>query len=135
MSVDEFQVRRLGARKKRPQSGSMVLRHWFAIVLSACVLGMAVAVSTSAGPLEAIFSRIASASFMSQGSPEHAPPATTVVGRETRWCRRVEFDNENGRIFQTNAPCDGEALDANGNPVPVGTMKRLDAISKSFFGR
>ena len=48
----------------------------------------------------------------------------------------MKFDNDNGRTIEQFKPCDNAGiLDANGVPVPVGTIRRLDAISKSFSGR
>jgi hypothetical protein len=136
MSTDELQVHRLRARKKPRQPGSMELRHWLAILLSFCLLGAIVTASSSIGFFGTMFSHVTSARTVSQASPEHAPRATTVVGSETKWCKRLEFDNENGRVFEANDPCDGEGLhDANGNPIPAGTMSRLDAIRKSFLGQ
>ena len=55
--------------------------------------------------------------------------------RQIRWCKRLVFDNDNSRVLETKVPCDGETLDANGDPVPTGTTNRLNAISKSFSGR
>lgn len=48
-------------------------------------------------------------------------------------CRRMKFDNDDGRVIENFKPCDNVSiLDANGVQVPVGTIRRLDAISKSF---
>ncbi len=48
-------------------------------------------------------------------------------------CRRLTFDSK-GQIVRDVVPCDGSVRDARGQPVPVGTMQRLDAISKAFAG-
>jgi hypothetical protein len=53
------------------------------------------------------------------------------VGR----CQQVKFDNERGTTIDNPGPCPKPVLDARGVPVPQGTIHRLDAISKSFFGR
>jgi hypothetical protein len=48
-------------------------------------------------------------------------------------CKQKNFDNQSGRISDDTSPCDDRVvLDAHGFPVPVGTIHRLDAISKSF---
>lgn len=50
-------------------------------------------------------------------------------------CWQQSFDNQSGRMSRSQQPCEATAFDSNGNPVPVGTIHRLDAISKSFSGR
>jgi hypothetical protein len=47
-------------------------------------------------------------------------------------CSQQIFDNQTGRMVRAARPCDATTYDRNGNPVPVGTIHRLDAISKSF---
>ena len=47
-------------------------------------------------------------------------------------CQQEVFDNQTWRMTRSRQPCDATALDANGIPIPKGTMHRLDAISKSF---
>ena len=45
----------------------------------------------------------------------------------------MKFDNDSGRAIEQFKPCDNAGiLDANGAPVPAGTVRRLDAIGKSF---
>jgi hypothetical protein len=48
---------------------------------------------------------------------------------DTRSSRCRSFDNDTGRMVETG-PCD-----PNGKRPLTGTAQRLDAISKSFFGR
>jgi hypothetical protein len=50
-------------------------------------------------------------------------------------CWQEFFDNRTGRVTRSAQPCEATAYDSNGMPVPVGTIHRLDAISKSFPGR
>ena len=49
-------------------------------------------------------------------------------------CSQQVFDNQTGRMRQSQLPCEATTFDSNGVPVPVGTIHRLDAISKSFPG-
>jgi hypothetical protein len=49
-------------------------------------------------------------------------------------CSQQVFDNQTGRMRQSQLPCEATTFDSNGIPVPVGTIHRLDAISKSFSG-
>ena len=50
-------------------------------------------------------------------------------------CWQTIFDNQTGRMTRSRQPCETTAYDGNGAPIPVGTIHRLDAISKSFSGR
>jgi hypothetical protein len=49
-------------------------------------------------------------------------------------CSQQIFDNQTGRMVRSARPCEATTYDRNGAPVPVGTIHRLDAISKSFAG-
>jgi hypothetical protein len=50
-------------------------------------------------------------------------------------CQRRDFDNQTGRITETAHCNNGVVLDSNGVAQPIGTIHRLDGISKSFLGR
>ena len=61
-------------------------------------------------------------------------PTGALAETDIKLCKRLRFDGD-GRVFQDAVPCDGATvLDVHGKPVPIGTMRRLDAISKSFSG-
>jgi hypothetical protein len=47
-------------------------------------------------------------------------------------CWQQVFDNQTGRMTRSQQPCETTAYDSNGAPIPLGTIHRLDAISKSF---
>jgi hypothetical protein len=50
-------------------------------------------------------------------------------------CAQMKFDNANGRFTEGLKPCDNQIqFDEHGRPIPIGTIHRLDAISRSFFG-
>jgi hypothetical protein len=50
-------------------------------------------------------------------------------------CELVKFDNYSGRTIEYSKHCETNVVqDAHGIPVPVGTVRRLDSISKSFLG-
>jgi hypothetical protein len=50
-------------------------------------------------------------------------------------CELVKFDNYSGRTIELSKHCETNVVrDAHGIPVPVGTVRRLDSISKSFLG-
>ena len=50
-------------------------------------------------------------------------------------CTQRTIDNQTWRTSGSGQPCDPVLRDANGVPVPVGTIHRLDAINKSFMGK
>lgn len=59
---------------------------------------------------------------------------TLTVQTDENKCELMKFDNETGRTIQNTARCRNDVtMDAHGAPVPVGTVHRLDAISKSFL--
>ncbi len=59
-----------------------------------------------------------------------------VLQMDDKRCQRMIFDNHTGRQLDTFKPCEkSELSDANGVPLPMGTVHRLDAISKSFAGK
>jgi hypothetical protein len=64
------------------------------------------------------------------------PQSTTgsiVHYSATDRCRRTIFSNETGRVLETDRPCENHVMvDEKGEPIPMGTARRLDAISKSF---
>jgi hypothetical protein len=94
---------------------------------------------------------IAVAAVVATGSPKsvsalNPPPVTTAASDsdlriakitkdlDGKGCSQQVFDNQTGRMRQSQLPCEATAFDSNGVPVPVGTIHRLDAISKSFPG-
>lgn len=128
MSTNQVPAQRLRARKK-PRADSNGRRCWLTILITCCVLGAIVAAPYSIGLLANVFEHSASAVAAS----EQAWRNSATAEHETMWCRRLQFDNENDRVLESAAPCDGMPQDANGNPSPLGTMRRLDAIAKSFI--
>jgi hypothetical protein len=68
-------------------------------------------------------------------SVDPAADRTGIVveqGDEGR-CELMKFNNDDGRVIDNVRHCEKNSiLDARGVPVPVGTIHRLDAISKSF---
>jgi hypothetical protein len=93
----------------------------------------------------AVAAVVATGSPKSVTAPNAAPDTTTTSELDLRTakitqdldgkgCSQQVFDNQTGRMRQSQLPCDVRTFDRNGVPVPVGTIHRLDAISKSFSG-
>jgi hypothetical protein len=62
---------------------------------------------------------------------------TAKITRDSdgKGCWQQIFDNQSGRMTRSQQPCEATAYDSHGTPVPLGTIHRLEAISKSFSGR
>lgn len=67
-------------------------------------------------------------------SAEEQRTGRIVLQIDPNQCRQMKFDNVTGQIGTESAPCE-RILDSHGMPVPLGTLHRLDAISKSFAHR
>jgi len=106
----------------------MPFREWAALLLSLCVIGVIGALGF-AHFSSGLFSHV----FSEGSTREGVNPRTAAILMQTDpgHCQQFTFDNDTGLIH----PAAAESCDAHGAPVPVGTMKRLDAISKSFSGR
>ncbi|HEY6257696.1 MAG TPA: hypothetical protein VIY51_18090 [Xanthobacteraceae bacterium] len=88
---------------------------------------------------------IAAASPMSERSNSPRPRAgmpdnelrTARITRDLdgKGCSQQVFDNQTGRMTTSPQPCEATVYDSNGMPVPIGTIHRLDAISKSFTNK
>lgn len=101
---------------------------WIILLSLSTVAGAAVLV----GFLPALFS--GRSSITATDSASESVPTGTIADSDREFCKRLTFD-DSGRAFRDVVPCDGESTrDARGQPVAVGTMHRLDAISKSFSG-
>jgi hypothetical protein len=74
-------------------------------------------------------------------TPMAMPDADVRTAKITRdsedgkGCWQRIFDNQSGRMTRSQQPCEAPAYDSHGSPVPLGTIHRLEAISKSFSGR
>jgi hypothetical protein len=81
--------------------------------------------------------------LLARASPDRATTATRGIEARTASivlepqggrCRDLVFDNDTGEIAERAKPCEASvAVDDKGVPLPVGTLRRLDAIGKSFL--
>jgi hypothetical protein len=79
-------------------------------------------------------SKLSDASSVESASRE-MQIGTIVIHSGDNGCEQIKFDNRRETTTNNLTPCPKQVLDAHGVPVPQGTLHRLDAISKSFFGR
>lgn len=102
-------------------------KNWV-IALSLCV---AAGVAALTGFSPGLFSDGSSATVAA--AVQETSSTGTVGESDIGVCRRLTFDDK-GQVIQDAVPCDGSIRDSRGRPVPIGTIHRLDAISKSFAG-
>jgi hypothetical protein len=101
--------------------------NWKIILSLSVALGLLALVGFAFG-----FISVRSSHAITEAAPE-AMPTGTIAESDTPVCKRLTFDR-NGQVVRDVVPCDGSVRDARGQPVPIGTMERLNAISKSFAG-
>jgi hypothetical protein len=72
---------------------------------------------------------------MQSGDAQDRRVGTIEVQSGQDRCDLLKFDNATGRRINASMSCHSDVmLDARGVPVPMGTVHRLDSISKSFLG-
>ena len=54
-----------------------------------------------------------------------------IVATANGRCQQSTFDNDTAYVSNVGTPCSSH----DGEPIPAGTARRLDAISRSFYGR
>ena len=131
---------RVKAASPHPASNvRLTLRRRYILIVSFCFfvalsLGLLM-VMTTEFPMSLLFSRVSSQT--TQARPDNELRLGKVVSdsRNNNGCRQKIFDNQIGRVTETEQPCEDAAFDSNGRPILRGTIRRLDAISKSFSNR
>ena len=67
--------------------------------------------------------------------PKEIRTGKIVLQTDPDQCAQMKFDNTDGRLIENLKPCEKDLrFDERGRAMPMGTVHRLDAISKSFFG-
>jgi len=111
------------AKRKRRSLRTMGL----AVFLVAASIG-------AVGVISAVLRTAPPSPVIDNSAPAAPTNATgTIVLHPGVGCQSKVFDNRTGQIFDTTAPCPTETpRDAKGVPVPLGTVKTINSISKSF---
>jgi hypothetical protein len=109
----------------------MQFREWATLLLSVCVIGIIAALAFR-HPSSGLFSHVLPEAQTEEQSLQRGE---IIVEINPGHCKQFTFDNDSGRILPGPESCEQEYLDAQGHPVPAGTMRRIDAISKSFSGK
>jgi hypothetical protein len=79
---------------------------------------------------------VLNSSLSAKATPDSDTHAAKISNEsDGKGCSQRTFDNQTGRMTRSQQPCEATAYDSKGVPIPLGTIHRLDAISKSFSGR
>lgn len=70
-----------------------------------------------------------------ESKPDNPHQGKIILRGDDEQCLQTKFDNDSGKFSKGFAPCAKVERDEHGVPVPQGTVRRLDSISKSFSGR
>jgi hypothetical protein len=116
-------VYKSSASQKRKRVVKMSIGVIAAGTLIAVVAILAIGRSTAPAPVD-------------DNGASHADPnsvATIILRSPTSGCQQKSFNNQTGQISGQTSPCRNDViLDAKGLPVPTGTIRTLNSISKSF---
>jgi len=135
MSAQQAQTTRVepGAKTARPRPVRKSKR-WYVLFTVAAICAALVYLGTNAR----------FGAFQAQSIAELSAPTSEakeirtgkiVLQTDPDQCAQMKFDNTDGRLIENLKPCEKDIrFDARGRAMPMGTVHRLDAISKSFFG-
>jgi hypothetical protein len=133
MSAQQAQTARVAAKTARLRAVRKSKR-WYILVTVAAVCTVVIYLGTN--------SRFGV--FQAQSMAEPSAPASEVkeirtgkivLQTDPDQCAQMKFDNTDGRLIENLKPCEKDIrFDARGRAMPMGTVHRLDAISKSFLG-
>jgi hypothetical protein len=124
--------RKAARARPRPAARSAQERR-LALIIGGCMLALAgvvtavVVVTASQRPVIVVNSAPAAVP-----SENELRTAKITMNSDGDGCWQKVFDNQTGRVMQSRKPCEAAAYDINGAPAPIGTIHRLEAISKSF---
>jgi hypothetical protein len=126
-----------GASKPTPAKAvaSAPRRQGRAIVVSIGILALMTAGAAVAVTIEVQRSAAPPVAASASQRNEFDGGAARITNDLNGKCSTGAFDNKTGRITQSDQPCEEIPRDSNGVPIPVGTIHRLDSISKAFSGR
>src|SRR5579863_1065740 len=114
--------------KKNHQRPASRPKHWYAAAITAAVCVVAIYLGASA--YLAPFRWTAGAPISDSNARR---TGKIVLQTNPKQCVQMKFDNTSGRFVSGLKPCDEEVtFDKQAQQIPIGTIHRLDAISKSF---
>jgi hypothetical protein len=99
------------------------------------ILGFAILCVICGGGLFALVTRPPAAEPTMAVRPDLDFRTAKIMDDSGDGCSQKTLNNQTWQVTESKQPCDPILRDANGVPVPVGTIHRLDAINKSFMGK
>jgi len=121
--VKPAHMRKAGTGHKRWRLAKMSLGVFAVGALIAVVAVLAIDFSKAPSPVV-------------ENGASHVEPngsATIVLHSNTSGCQQRSFNNQTGQISDQASPCHNDVvLDTKGMPIPTGTVRTLNSISKSF---
>jgi hypothetical protein len=121
------------AKKAHPHSAKRSKR-WYLLVIVAAACAVIIYLGLNWQLGSALSQRIAERPAPAADVDE-SRTGKIVLQTNSDQCAEMKFDNTSGRLVDGLKPCDNQIkFDEHGRPIPMGTIHRLDAISRSFFG-
>jgi hypothetical protein len=106
------------------------------LIIGGCMLGLGGMITAVVVVVASPKTAIGTNSPPAAAAPENElRTAKITTNSDGNGCWQRVFDNQTGRMLRSQKPCEAAAYDVNGAPAPLGTIHRLDAISKSFINR
>jgi hypothetical protein len=122
-SAKSAHARKAGAGQKR---GRLATMCFGIIAMGALIAGVAMVAMVFIPKPTPIAEKEASRA-------EPSSVGAIILHSSSSGCQQKSFDNRTGQIFDLPSSCRNDvALDANGVPIPAGTIHTLNSISKSF---
>jgi hypothetical protein len=105
------------------------------VISSLCASAVVAALAIAAELGVPWFSQPISNPAINTADIDNSQIGTLALQTDENKCEFMKFNNETGRTVEHDTRCrEDVTLDAHGVPVPMGTVHRLDAISRSFLG-
>jgi hypothetical protein len=122
-----------GTTIEREQPPSTLSRRqiWYALGITFSVVATVISLAITNNPLRLLQFRAQPDRPTEAASRENQRVGRIILEIDPDQCRQLKFDNVTGQISGTSTPCES-AFDSHGEPVPLGTLHRLNAISQSF---
>ena len=115
---------RVGAHHKRQP-----LAMYFGVIVVAISIAALAVFATRFGTLPAL---VASNFATRDEGNEGNVVGSIMLHSLAEECRHKTFNNRTGLIADAGTPCNDVVVDDKGAPVPMGTVRTMGSISKSF---
>ena len=123
------------AVKKRTVRRPASQRHYWILGVLSCLMAVMIFLDVTTDRttfLRFMVHQIASGTV---SDPQELRVGKIVLRTDADHCKRLSFDNNSGQITE-ESPCDTTMVGRhNAIPIPEGTARRLDEISKSFLAK